>query len=174
MLFSGNISDIAKRNMEIFLNDNTVIEFYTKRYLAYLLATVYHETAFVKNRKLYRNMAPVEEVGRGSGRRYGKPGSNGKIFYGRGHIQLTWEDNYIKVGNLIGVDLYNNPELALDENISSEIAIKGMLYGWFTGRKLSDFLNTKLDYVNARRIINGTDKASIIASYASIFEKCLI
>jgi hypothetical protein len=46
----------------------------------------------------------------------------------------------------------------------------GMIGGWFTGKKLSDYLgNGKVDFVNARRIINGLDRADDIAGYANSF-----
>lgn len=46
--------------------------------------------------------------------------------------------------------------------------------GWFTGHKLADHLtDTKTDYKNARRIINGTDKMKAIADYAEEFETAL-
>lgn len=49
--------------------------------------------------------------------------------------------------------------------------VDGMEAGRFTGKKLSDYLPG--DYVNARRIINGTDKAEQIAGYARQFEAAL-
>lgn len=49
-----------------------------------------------------------------------------------------------------------------------------MRAGWFTGKGLSLYINTKeTDYKNARRIVNGTDKASHIAGIAQSIEKCL-
>lgn len=51
----------------------------------------------------------------------------------------------------------------------------GMRDGVFTGHSLSDYLSdSRKDYVGARRIINGTDKARIFAEYAVKFEKLLI
>lgn len=44
-----------------------------------------------------------------------------------------------------------------------------MVDGWFTGRKLSQYFEGKIDYQGARRIINGTDKAIMIAGYAQTF-----
>ncbi len=36
-------------------------------------------------------MQPIEEYGRGKGRKYGAPaGPYGKIYFGRGYVQLTW------------------------------------------------------------------------------------
>jgi hypothetical protein len=128
---------------------------------AYVLATIFHETG--------TKMTPVNEIGKGIGKPYSKK-INGNIYYGRGDIQLTWDYNYKKVGIAIHQELLNNPDLALVPSISCEIAMKGMVLGWFTGKKLSDYItDSKTDFVNARRIINGTDKAVLIAGYADKF-----
>ena len=133
------------------------------RFVAYSLATAFHETA--------KTMQPIEEIGHGAGRPYGKPtGPDGRIYFGRGFVQLTWLANYQKVGSLIGVDLVDNPDLALKPDIAAEILTRGMVGGWFTGRKLGDyFAGARSDWVDARRIINGVDKAALIAGYALHF-----
>src|SRR5580693_3231630 len=47
------------------------------KWLAYSMATVFHETA--------RTMQPIEEYGKGAGKPYGKPtGPYGHAYYGRG------------------------------------------------------------------------------------------
>jgi hypothetical protein len=62
----------------------------------------------------------------------------------------------------------------MDPDTAYKIMSLGMYQGLFTGRKLSDYINdTKKDYVNARRIINGTDRAQMIADYATSFEQVL-
>ena len=142
--------------------------------MAYMLATAYHETA--------ATMLPIEEYGKGRGRKYGQnidiDGSRYKglphIYYGRGYVQLTWLTNYKRAGDKICVDLVNHPELALNPTYAAQIMIAGMREGWFTGKKLSDYIKAgKVDYVGARRIINGTDKAQLIAGYARQFEGAL-
>lgn len=138
------------------------------RFLAYPLATDYHETA--------HTMQPIAEYGKGKGRPYGKPDpKTKKTYYGRGLVQLTWNYNYEKAGKIIGVDLLNNPDLAMQPDIAVKVMFDGMLQGWFTGKKLSDYFTaTKTDWVNARRIINGTDRASLIAGYAKQFHEDLV
>ena len=128
-------------------------------WLAYCLATSYHETA--------HTMQPVAEIGRGKGKPYGKRvGSN--IYYGRGDVQLTWEHNYERAGRLLGVDLVGKPDLALDPAVSARVLFRGMMEGWFTTRKLSDY-GAPLDFVKARQIVNGMDDAHLIAGYAKAF-----
>lgn len=128
------------------------------RDLAYILATAKHETA--------NTFKPIREFGLGKGKKYGKP-VNGKVYYGRGFVQLTWDYNYAKAGKALGLDLLGSPDLAMVMSTSAALAVLGMLQGWFTGKKLGDYLNkTTSDWWNARRIINGTDKAGVIAGYA--------
>lgn len=133
------------------------------RFLAYMLATVHHETD--------RKFQGIEEYGKGKGKKYGKPDpQTGKIYYGRGFVQLTWKDNYRKMSDVCGVDLVKKPELALEAKNCTKILFYGMTNGSFTGKKLSDYFNkTKGDWVNARRIINGTDKANLIAGYGKSY-----
>ncbi|ULJ61044.1 hypothetical protein [Wielerella bovis] len=104
------------------------------------------------------------------------------LLYGRGHVQLTWYANYERATREINktlpenehIDLIKNPDLALDLAISCKVIVLGMAQGWFTGKKLSDYINNhRDDYVNARRIVNGTDKAEQIARYARVFETAL-
>ena len=155
---------------------------------AYILATVWHETG--------GKMQPVPEIGKGRTRAYGKWFKNSKgelygwkngakreaylqsecphLFYGRGLPQLTWYDNYKKASEKLGVDFVNNPELALDMKLSTRILIVGMKEGWFTSHTLARHINqSKKDYTNARRIINGMDRATHIAGIAAIIERAL-
>ncbi len=137
------------------------------RKLAYVLATSYHETA--------HTMRAIAEYGKGRGRKYGRPDlQTGKTYYGRGHVQLTWKDNYRRMGEVVGTDLVNNPERALDPAISVKILIVGMMRGMFTGKKLSDYVEGgTCDFKNARRIVNGMDRASLIAGYSNAFFEAL-
>lgn len=128
-----------------------------KRWLAYMLATAKWETA--------HTMKPIEEIGKGHGRPYGVPTVDGRVFYGRGYVQLTWATNYAKMAALTGVDLVGQPELALDPKLAALIMFEGMKGGLFTGVGLPSFFNDlRDDPVEARRIINGMDHADDIAA----------
>jgi putative chitinase len=137
------------------------------RHLGYILGTAWWETG--------KRMVPVPEVGRGRGRSYGKPSpKTGRVYYGRGPVQLTWESNYKKMSPVVGVDLVTDPDKALDPHVGARIIIQGMLRGMFTGKRLSTYINgSKCDYVGARRIVNGTDRASEIAQAAVKFTAAL-
>ncbi|HEX2206458.1 MAG TPA: SH3 domain-containing protein [Longimicrobium sp.] len=144
------------------------------RWLAYMLATVKHECA--------DRWQPIEEFSKGKGRKYGNPVTvtdpEGKtythVYYGRGYVQLTWDWNYRAMGEKLGIRLLYEPQLALDPVIAYRIMSLGMRNGTFTGKGLSKYINDQqCDYVNARRIINGTDRAELIAGYATKLESIL-
>jgi putative chitinase len=146
-----------------------------ERWIAYIFGTVYHETA--------HKMLPIEEYGKGKNKPYGKKVKyNGesyeypdKLYYGRGFPQLTWYENYELFGKILGIQLLEQPELALKPDISAKILVTGMTRGLFTGKKLADYFNSeKEDWINARRIINGLDCATIIANYSKKFLHCVI
>lgn len=140
-------------------------------WVADILATEYHETA--------GQMRPLREYGKGQGKPYGKPGRNGgQIAYGRGDVQLTWDDNYERADRELGLNgaLIANYDMALDPAISAQIMVKGMVGGWFTGKGLAAYLPevaTPQQFANARRVVNGTDRALLIAGYAVTFQTAL-
>lgn len=133
------------------------------RHQAYILSTVWHETA--------ATMKPIAEYGKGKGHSYGQSaGPYGQIYYGRGYVQLTWHANYVKAGQKIGHDLERYPDHAMHTDIAAKVLIKGMLEGWFTGKKLSDYTT----YAEMRRVVNGRDKAYLIGDYAEKIEKAIM
>jgi hypothetical protein len=128
------------------------------RWLAYLMATTFHETAYT--------MLPIKEYGSQSYLQ-GKPYWP---YIGRGYVMLTWDYNYEKGGILTGEDLLNFPDLAMNPEISAQITYDGMIKGWFTGKEFDDYFNdTKDDPKNARQIVNGNDKDDEIAAYHKAF-----
>jgi len=88
-------------------------------------------------------------------------------YYGRGYVQLTWEKNYRKYSELTGHDLICHPELALEPDVARFVLVHGFKTGGFTGKKLEDYVDgKKCQFLNARRCINGIDKAGHIATLA--------
>ncbi|WP_417681487.1 hypothetical protein [Roseibium sp.] len=88
-------------------------------------------------------------------------------YYGRGYVQLTWDRNYDLYRGILGLDLVDDPDFALRHDVSLFVIAHGMKMGGFTGRKLEDYITrNKTDFVNARRVINGTNKAHEIAALA--------
>ncbi|WP_438752075.1 hypothetical protein [Pararhizobium sp. O133] len=159
--------------------------------LAYDLATSFHETA--------ATMHPIIERG---GRSYFKkyePGTKlGKIlgntvkgdgyrFRGEGDVQNTGRRNAKFASDRLnetfglGIDLVANPALRGDPIISAHSLFLGNREGWWTGKDLRDFIDDidesdaedLREFIAARRVVNGTDKAEKIGRYALLFEKAL-
>lgn len=149
------------------------------RWLAYMLGTAHHETG--------RTMQAVRETfastddraisilnkAFGAGKLtwvkkpYWQKDSDGKSWLGRGLVQLTHKANYQTMSDEIGVDLVADPTRAMDLQTAVAIMFKGMINGSFTGRRLSDhFSASKEEWRSARRIINGLERADLVASYA--------
>jgi putative chitinase len=183
-LFAGELSQHQVDGMEaiaLACNRHAITDV---TQVAYVLATAYHEAGKgmypVREGFSATNADAVKYVTALYNRRqisinYALPdGLTGQCYYGRGIVQLTWKGNYEAFGRLLKIDLLNNPDLALKPQISAEIAALGMKTGAFTGKKLSDYFNDNLhDPVNARRIINGTDRASTVATYFNKFYSAL-
>jgi hypothetical protein len=166
-LFAGKMSDAQVRGIDAIL-DEAERRGTPLKHLAYMLATAHHETA--------RTMQPIAEYGKGAGRKYGVKGKYGQVPYGRGYVQLTWDSNYERADKELGLKgaLLRNFNLAMRQDIAAKIMFEGMTAGWFTGRRLADYIvGDKADYVGARRIINGTDKAKTIAGHTAVFEAAL-
>ena len=89
-------------------------------------------------------------------------------YYGRGYVQITWKANYKKFGKLLQINLVEEPDMALIPEYAIKILVIGMRDGLFTGLSLDHCTDSKgtVDYIKARRIINGTDKNDVIASMA--------
>jgi predicted chitinase len=143
-----------------------------------MLATVKHECADkwqpvieFGNRAYFDQYEPNTKKGKRLGN---KIMGDGYAYRGRGYVQITGRSNYEKLSQEIGVDLLTIPDMTLDQKHSFNIMKIGMEKGLFTGKKLSDYINdNKCDYVQARRIINGMDRARLIAGYAEFFEAAL-
>lgn len=181
-MFGGKLSQGNVDNINALVTEYRKYAGLDYRMLAYILATVFHETA--------GTMEPVREFGLGRGKDYGKMLDVGKgpgkrvaytfpnhLFYGRGHVQNTWLSNYKNLTRLNknGWDFVNNPDLLLLIAPSAWATLFGMVNGIYTGAKLSQFFNdNETDWVGARKIINGTDKAELIKGYAVKFYNALI
>jgi putative chitinase len=178
-LFNGRLGSRQTEGMTAILNRfEAGPEPLDRRHLAYALATTHHETA--------RSFQPIRERGGAAylrnnyditGNRPQLARANGNLepgdgirYSGRGFVQLTWKNNYRFAGEKLGIDLVARPDRALELPIATEILVRGMREGWFTGKTLSDYFNASdTDWIDARRIINGVDMARTIASYARIY-----
>lgn len=135
------------------------------RWLAYILATAKHETN--------ETMQPVREAYWLS-ENWRKANLRYYPYYGRGFCQLTWKSNYEKFGARLGLDLVDNPDLALELDAATRILFDGMVDGLYTGVGLPRYFNSETDdWLNARRIVNGTDCAADIAVLGRTFNEIL-
>jgi len=144
--------------IEAIKKECTVQDIGLNTQIAYVLATTEWETA--QTFKPVREAFWLSEDWRRRNLRY-------YPYYGRGYVQLTWKSNYAKYSSILGVNLVNNPDMAMDNNIALFILVHGFKTGVFTGRKITDFINkNETNFVDARRCINGRDHAHDIAQLA--------
>ena len=152
------------------------------RWAAYMLATVKHECADTwrpiteRGRKSYFDKY---EAGTRIGQRLGnkQPGDGWK-YRGRGYVQITGRANYQRLSKALDLptaeNLVDHPDNALIPAVAYDIMSFGMRNGTFTGKTLAGYLSAdRVDYKNARRIINGTDQWQLIKGYAEKFEDIL-
>lgn len=160
---------------------------------AYCLATAFHETgatmqpvtenlnyaSAARIRAVWPSRFPTEAsakpfvrnpqglANKVYGGRMGNVGvDDGWRYRGRGFSQLTGRDNYARAGRKLLADLERNPDLASSPKIAAQILYAGMAEGWFTGARLSSYFTPALsDPKNARKIVNGLDRAEDIARY---------
>lgn len=152
------------------------------RRLAYALATAFHETG--------GRMQPVRETFAPSDREviarldrayaagrlpqvrtpYWRPDEDGKSWFGRGLVQITHRRNYQRLAEATGIDLIDDPGRALDLDVAVRILVVGMRDGLFSGTRLADvFTRETTDWIGARRIVNGRDRAALVAGYGRAF-----
>lgn len=192
-VFHGHLKQSQVDGINIILDAWEKSGFTDLRWLAYMLGTAYHETA--------ATMQPIHEYGSDAyfTRMYGVEGRRPEVarqmgntepgdgikYCGRGFVQLTWKNNYALMGRILGVDLVENPDLAMEPDVAVKIMFEGMTRReilfeehptvsdakyTFTGRALEDYFNDDAEeWINARRIINGTDHAQMIADTAGDF-----
>lgn len=168
-LFGGRLNQYQVDGM------NKIVEYaekwgYSKLHTAYILSTAYHESAFW--------MQPIREGARRFGPEYTDAqakravasihakgiirtnyalpaGPHRQSYYGRGLVQITWYDNYLKFERLLKKPLTANPDIALEWDVALDILFLGMRDGMFRkGRSLS-MIKSTADYKAARDIVNG-------------------
>ncbi|MER8385247.1 carboxypeptidase [Mesorhizobium sp. M1380] len=149
-------------------------------HLAYMLATTYWETGRTMQPVAEANWVKNAEAWRKTHLRYWP-------YYGRGYVQLTWDYNYKKATDYfrnvlkVNVDFVKNPELVMRPEYAVVILFVGMEQGWFTGKKLADYMDgidegdveDLREMLEARRIINGVDKKVEIGKIGLVFEQAL-
>lgn len=166
---------------------------YSRPDLAYVLATVFHETA--------KWMQPIREGARRYGTNYSDASARRAVaaihakgiirtnyalpagpykqsYYGRGLVQITWYANYKKFARVLKIPLDKNPDLALEWEVALPILFLGMRHGMFTKYSLDevpDHMEEPAFDRTDRLIINGDAKKNgdMIAAQAAVFWKAL-
>ena len=165
----GSIKDVQTvTNLKLIIEASEIYSASTNQ-LAYILATAYHETAhdFIPKyeygnleyfvRRYWLNTKVAKALGNTSAK---------EAFdtRGVGLVQITGRRNHQRFGIL------GNPSKGLEIGKAIEIIFVGMLEGFFTGAKLGKYVSTNsYNFKEARRVVNGTDKALLIAGYAEKF-----
>lgn len=173
----GSIAKDAEEGFDLILDEAASRKTPINR-LAYILATTWWETA--------RTMAPVREAffvapDFDRAERWRKRKLWYYPYYGRGFVQLTHRVNYSRAGEKLGIDFVNDPDRVMEPKNAVRILFDGMNEGWFTRKKLDDYIDDEdegddedlNEYIRARRIINGKDKAEKIGALALAFEAAL-
>lgn len=161
------------------LFDKLKSETFLPSWKAYLMATAKHETA--------NTFLPIEE--RGSDTYLSKYWTNLKLrkwlknqfasdavkYKGRGFVQITGRGHYHTASKVVGLDLITYPDKAEEWDIAYEILVHFCIHGLFTGAKLGTYLKSnETDFIGARRVVNGIDKADLIAAYANQYLQLFI
>lgn len=156
--------------------------------LSYDLSTSYWETGETMQpiherggRSYFNKYEPGTRIGRNLGNTV--PG-DGYRFRGEGDVQNTGRANArkssAKLNELFGLntDFINHPEQRGDPLYSALCLFVGNHEGWWTGKPLSAYLDGKdegdaedlREFILARHVVNGTDKAETIGKNAILFE----
>lgn len=149
-------------------------------YIGYMLGTAWLETAYtmlpIKEYGSYKYLSKYDtgKLARILGNTPEADG-DGILYAGRGYVMITGKTNYRTFSLLLDLDLLKYPDLALEPSTAAKILVMGSLRGSFTGKKLSDYIRHghRLEFISARRVINGNDRATDIAVYAEKFVQCL-
>lgn len=191
-LFGGRLTAAQVKGIEAILDGWEALAAISrqaagnKEALAYILATAFHETGATmqpvretcadSDIEAIRRLERAFAAGRLPSVRtpYWRMDAEGRTWLGRGLVQLTHRRNYEAMSALTGIDLVTEPSRAMEMDVAVDILIGGMRAGSFTGRRLADHFGVgRADWSGARRIINGMDRADLVARHARLFRAAM-
>jgi Putative peptidoglycan binding domain len=165
------IAQFARKNLPLVLNQCLADGIGDRGQLAYVFATAQHESHW--GRFMHELSDGTQYEGRldlGNT----QPG-DGPRFKGRGFVQITGRRNYRDWSKRLGIDLVGNPGKTAQPEIAAKIISRGMRDGTFTSLSLGDFIaGSRRDFFQARRIINGLDRARDIEEIALEYFQVII
>jgi putative chitinase len=189
-VFAGSLSTFQVTGIDLILDAGETRNL-AQNHLAYMLATAFHETGG-KMQPVCENLdysakgllrsfprhfsatalaayrhCPEKTANRLYANRMGngnEASGDGWRFRGRGLVQITGRRNYRTFG------IERDPDKALDPETAVRILFNGMVSGAFSGKKLADYFGPEQeDWVGARAIINGKDRAELVAGYGRAY-----
>ncbi len=134
------------RTFKTLLENDNRYDF-NKEQIAYILATVHHNT---KGTFDANSESALPDGGDSNASRMA---SNIRAagYQGRGYLDTQGIQHYENMSQILGVDLVNNPEMAKQPQVAYNILIESLMNGLVTGKKLTDYINpSKRDFYNAR------------------------
>jgi predicted chitinase len=158
-----NLQNSARQHFPFIVQEAQQQGVQNKAQLAYILATATHESGAGKHMEEFASGRAYE------GRRSlgNTQAGDGVRYKGRGYVQLTGRRNYTDWSRRLGMDLVGNPRQVENPRVAAKILVGGMMQGTFTGKGLGSYINgQRTDFHNARRTVNGTDRAGTIANIA--------
>ncbi|MDW3222805.1 MAG: peptidoglycan-binding protein [Paracoccaceae bacterium] len=122
---------------------------------AYILATAYHETNL--GQFMTELWGPTKHQKTYGSRLGNRSDKEGRLYLGRGFVQITGRHNYGKYGEIFKKDFLSDPEQVADPAVAAEILVRGMSEIGFTGKGLLADLgfDGDFDWFRARSLING-------------------
>lgn len=151
--------------------------------LAYILGTIYHESAH----SIYPVREGSCETDEGAVAYssyifrkkitkypyYQRDDETKQAYYGRGQVQITFKRNYESTGGKLGLgdQLVQQPDDTLSYDISARLAVLGAYHGWYTGKAVKNFaFDDPADWERARDVIIGARRGAVeIAGFSRKF-----
>jgi len=154
--------------------------------VAYALGTAFLETGGTMRpikewggEKYLHRMYDIQGARPAKARELGNltPG-DGVKYCGRGYPMATGKRNYAVAEKVFGIPFVSDPDKMMVPVNAAKVMAHFMKGGLFTGKKLADYLPrtgpaTLDQFKRARPIINGTDRAADVASFAMKFQSAL-